>query len=114
MWITESGLSTRDQIFLDGKVHDSQRIDYMHRTLLELRRAMATGVPVKGYMAWSLLDNFEWADGYKQRFGLVYVDYVSQRRIPKDSYHWYKQVIESRGATLGGDFALAPWDMGIG
>jgi beta-glucosidase len=114
LWIAESGLSTRDQIFLDGKVHDSQRVDYMHRTLLELRRAMATGVPVKGYMAWSLLDNFEWADGYKQRFGLIYVDYVSQRRIPKDSFHWYKQVIESRGATLGGDFELAPGDMGLG
>jgi beta-glucosidase len=106
LWITESGLSTRDQIFLDGKVHDPQRIDYMHRTLLELRRAMKDGVPVEGYMAWSLLDNFEWADGYKQRFGLIYVDYATQRRIPKDSFHWYKQVIATRGAALAGEFAL--------
>jgi beta-glucosidase len=106
LWITESGLSTRDQVCLDGKVHDSQRIDYMHRTLLELRRAMAERVPVKGYMAWSLLDNFEWADGYKQRFGLIYVDYQSQRRIPKDSFQFYQEVIASRGATLAGDFAL--------
>jgi beta-glucosidase len=87
-WITESGLSTRDQVFLDGRVHDPQRIDYLHRNLLELRRAMRDGAQVKGYLAWSLLDNFEWADGYKQRFGLVYVDYASQRRIPKDSFHW--------------------------
>ncbi len=106
LWITESGLSTRDQLSLDGKVHDPQRIDYMHRTLLELRHAMKDGVPVAGYMAWSLLDNFEWADGYKQRFGLIYVDYRTQQRIAKDSFHWYKQVIATRGASLAGDFAL--------
>jgi beta-glucosidase len=105
-WITEHGLSTRDQVFLDGKVHDPQRIDFMHRSLLELRRAMREGVPVRGYLAWSLLDNFEWADGYKQRFGLIYVDYGSQRRVPKDSYHWYQRVIASRGASLAGEFAL--------
>jgi beta-glucosidase len=105
-WITESGLSTRDQVFLDGRVHDPQRIDYLHRNLLELRRAMREGAPVKGYLAWSLLDNFEWADGYKQRFGLVYVDYQSQRRLPKDSFHWYKQVIATRGQSLAGQFAV--------
>jgi beta-glucosidase len=105
-WITENGLSTRDQVFLDGKVHDPQRVDYMHRSLLELRRAMRDGVQVDGYLAWSLLDNFEWADGYKQRFGMVYVDYATQRRIPKDSFHWYKRVIATRGAALSGDFAV--------
>jgi beta-glucosidase len=105
-WITENGLSTRDQVFLDGKVHDPQRIDYLHRSLLELRRSMRDGVKVEGYLAWSLLDNFEWADGYKQRFGMVYVDYTNQRRIPKDSFHWYKQVIASRGASLAGEFAM--------
>jgi beta-glucosidase len=107
LWITENGLSTRDQVFLDGKVHDPQRIDYMHRNLLELRRAMRGGANVEGYLAWSLLDNFEWADGYKQRFGMIYVDYQSQRRVPKDSYHWYKDVIASRGASLAGEFAVA-------
>lgn len=107
LWITENGLSTRDQIFLDGQVHDPQRIDYTHRNLLELRRAMREGVPVEGYLAWSLLDNFEWQDGYKQRFGMIYVDYESQRRVPKDSFHWYKQVIASRGASLAGEFAVA-------
>jgi beta-glucosidase len=105
-WITESGLSTRDQVFLDGEVHDPQRIDYLHRNLIELRRAMREGARVEGYLAWSLLDNFEWADGYKQRFGLVYVDYQSLRRIPKDSFHWYKQVIATRGASLSGEFAV--------
>jgi beta-glucosidase len=107
LWITENGLSTRDQVFLDGKVHDPQRIDYMHRNLLELRRAMRDGAQVEGYLAWSLLDNFEWADGYKQRFGMIYVDYQSLRRVPKDSFHWYKDVIASRGASLAGSFAVA-------
>jgi beta-glucosidase len=65
-----------------------------------LRRAVADGVPVKGYFHWSLLDNFEWAEGYKQRFGLVHVDYETQRRTPKDSYDWYREVIRSRGAAL--------------
>jgi beta-glucosidase len=98
--ITESGLSTRDQVFLDGKVHDVQRVDYMHRVLLELSRAIADGVPVSSYYAWSLLDNFEWADGYKQRFGIVYVDYQTQKRLPKDSFDWYRQVIASNGRSL--------------
>jgi beta-glucosidase len=106
VFITENGCSTRDQIFLDGKVHDPQRIDILHRYLLELRRAIADGIPVKGYFEWSLLDNFEWADGYKQRFGIVYVDYVSQKRIPKDSFHWYKQVIQSNGTSLAGNFVM--------
>jgi beta-glucosidase len=106
--ITENGLSTRDQVFLDGEVHDPQRVDYMHRVLLELGRAIREGVPVTGYYAWSLLDNFEWADGYKQRFGLVYVDYQTQRRIPKDSFSWYRQVVASRGKHLLGKTALPP------
>ena len=98
--ITESGLSTRDQVFLDGKVHDPQRIDYMHRVLLELSRAIQQGVPVTSYYAWSLLDNFEWAEGYKQRFGLVYVDFQNQKRVPKDSFDWYRQVIATNGKAL--------------
>jgi beta-glucosidase len=100
MVITENGLSTRDQVFLDGKVHDPQRIDYMNRVLLQLARAIKEGVPVTGYYAWSLLDNFEWADGYKQRFGLVYVDYPTQKRKEKDSYYWYKKVVASNGRAL--------------
>ena len=100
MSITENGIAVRDQLFLDGKVHDPQRIDMMHRYLLELARAIKDGVPVTGYYAWSLLDNFEWAEGYRHRFGLVYVDYASQKRIPKDSFDWYRQVIGSRGKNL--------------
>ena len=57
-------------------------------------------MPVTGYYAWSLLDNFEWADGYKQRFGLVYVDYPTQKRVPKDSFDWYRDVIRTNGASL--------------
>jgi beta-glucosidase len=104
--ISESGLATREQLFLDGKVHDPQRIDFMHRYLAELARAIKDGVPVTGYYAWSLLDNFEWADGYKQRFGLVYVDYVNQKRIPKDSFDWYKKVIATNGRGLTDKTAL--------
>ena len=107
MSITENGLSTRDQVFLDGQVHDPQRIDYMHRVLLELGRGIKEGLPITGYYAWSLMDNFEWADGYKQRFGLVYVDYQTLKRIPKDSFDWYRQVIASGGKSLIGKTALA-------
>jgi beta-glucosidase len=68
--------------------------------LVELSRAIKDGVPVNGYYAWSLMDNFEWADGYKQRFGMIYVDYTSQKRIPKDSYEWYRKVIATNGRSL--------------
>lgn len=61
---------------------------------------MADGVPVKGYFHWSLLDNFEWAEGYNQRFGLVHFDYATQRRTPKDSEHWYREVIRCRGGAI--------------
>jgi beta-glucosidase len=103
VYITENGLSGQDWIALDGKVHDPHRIDFLRRHLLALRRAAAAGVPVKGYFQWSILDNFEWAEGYKERFGLVYVDYPTQRRIPKDSAWWYRDVALSNGATLDRD-----------
>jgi beta-glucosidase len=78
-------------------VHDAQRVDFLSRHLRELHRAISDGVPIEGYFHWSALDNFEWADGYKERFGLIYVDYATGRRIPKDSYHWYARIIASRG-----------------
>jgi beta-glucosidase len=96
--ITENGLSCRDWVSVDEQVHDPQRIDFVTRYLRELHRAVTDGVPVQGYLHWSLLDNFEWAEGYKQRFGLVYVDYPSQKRILKDSALWYRDVIASNGA----------------
>lgn len=99
--ITENGHQNLDGVSLDGRVHDPQRIDYTHRYLLALRRAMRSGVPVSGYFHWTLLDNFEWAMGYNVRVGLVYTDYATQRRIPKDSYLWYRDVVRTRGACLG-------------
>ena len=79
----------------------------MHRALLELVRAISDGVPVSSYYAWSLLDNFEWADGYKQRFGIIYyVDYQTRKRIPRDSYDWYRQIIASHGRSLLGKTVL--------
>lgn len=98
--ITENGMAGMDWIHLDGKVHDSYRIDYLHRYLLEYRRAAEEGIPIKGYIHWSVTDNFEWALGYSRRFGLVYVDYATQKRTIKDSGYWYRQVIESNGENL--------------
>lgn len=100
IYVTENGLSSMDWIARDGGVHDPGRIDFLGRHLAALRRALADGVDLRGYFQWSILDNFEWAEGYKERFGLVYVDYPTQRRIPKDSYHWYRRVIATRGAIL--------------
>ena len=94
--ITEDGQSCNDRIFLDGKVHDPDRIDFLHRYLNELHAAMEDGVPVKGYFHWSLLDNMEWNSGYSDRFGLVYVDYRTQERIIKDSGYWFSDVISGR------------------
>ncbi|MEE2727186.1 MAG: GH1 family beta-glucosidase [Candidatus Latescibacterota bacterium] len=99
--ITENGLSNQDWVSLDGKVHDPQRIDFTKRYLLEFKRAGEEGIPIEGYFHWSVFDNFEWAEGYKERFGMVYVDYQTQERILKDSAHWYRTVIESNGAVLG-------------
>jgi beta-glucosidase len=79
--ITENGISCRDWVSRDGQVHDPQRIDFIARHLVELRRAIADGVPIEGYFHWSFIDNFEWAHGYKHRFGLVFCDYPSQTRI---------------------------------
>lgn len=100
VYITENGLSNNDWVALDGRVHDPQRIDFTRRYLLALRRAVADGVDVRGYFHWSLLDNFEWAEGYHQRFGLVHVDFATGQRTPKDSFEWYRGVIGSRGAEL--------------
>jgi beta-glucosidase len=103
IYITENGLSSMDWPSIDGKVHDPQRIDFTRRYLLALRRACDDGVHVAGYFHWSLLDNFEWAAGYRERFGLVYVDYPTQKRTPKDSAYWYGKVIETNGASLDSD-----------
>lgn len=99
IYITENGLSCHDVIALDGKVHDHDRIDFLGRYLRELKRA-AGEIDLRGYFHWSLLDNFEWAKGYSERFGMVYVDYRTQRRILKDSAYWYRDVIQSNGVAI--------------
>lgn len=98
--ITENGMSCHDWVSLDGKVHDPNRIDFMHRYLLNVQEAMQSGVDVLGYFYWCVMDNFEWSMGYSERFGLVYVDFETQKRTIKDSGYWYRQVIESNGEVI--------------
>lgn len=93
MVITENGLSCNDKIYLDGKVHDTDRIDFLSRYLEQLSQGIQNGIPVKGYFHWALTDNFEWSHGYKERFGLIYVDFETQKRILKDSALWYGNLI---------------------
>lgn len=96
--ITENGLSNRDWVHREGRVRDPERIDFIQRHLLELARAAQAGVPVLGYFHWSLLDNFEWNHGYRERFGLIYVDYESGERTPKDSFYAYRDWIQAQRA----------------
>ena len=98
--ITENGMSNCDWVAQDGKVHDGARIDYLRRHLRALSDAMAEGVDVRGYFQWSIMDNFEWAEGYKHRFGLVHVDFETQKRTLKESAYWYREVINTSGANL--------------
>jgi beta-glucosidase len=98
--ITENGMPNLDWVHQDGKVHDPQRIDFHTRYLQALEQAIAEGVNIQGYFVWSFTDNFEWAYGFKQRFGLVYIDYETQARILKDSAAWYKTVIQSHGTVI--------------
>ncbi|OLR93980.1 GH1 family beta-glucosidase [Actinokineospora bangkokensis] len=94
LYITESGCSFHDPDPVDGRVPDQARIDYHDAHLRALHRAITEGADVRGYFAWAATDNFEWAAGYRERFGLVHVDYETQRRTPKDSYHWYRSIIQ--------------------
>lgn len=91
--VTENGASYSDGPGSDGLVPDARRVAYLRDHLAACQRAIQAGVPLTGYFAWSLMDNFEWARGYTQRFGLVWVDYATQRRIPKQSAFWYRYVI---------------------
>ena len=98
--ITENGMANVDMVFEDGKVHDPQRSEYIRMHIRSLKRANDEGVPVLGYLCWSFMDNFEWFEGYAKRFGLVYVDYRTQKRTIKDSAYVYREIIESNGETL--------------
>jgi len=93
IYITENGTSAADQPTADGKIYDIDRIMYLRNYLTQLNRATSEGVPVQGYFLWSLMDNFEWADGYEKRFGLYHVDFQTQRRTPKLSASFYREVI---------------------
>lgn len=98
--ITENGMANLDFPMADGGVHDPQRIEFIRRYLTELKRAADEGIPVIGYQYWSILDNFEGAEGYDPRFGLIYVDYRTQKRIPKDSAYFYSDVIRTNGENI--------------
>lgn len=97
--ITENGCSYGDGPDAYGRVADQRRVDFLDGHLRELRTAIADGIDVRGYFHWSLTDNFEWAAGYEQRFGLVYVDYATQRRYPKDSFYWYRDLIAAQPSS---------------
>lgn len=98
--ITENGLSCHDWVSVDGKVHDPARVDFLTRYLRQIKKAMDDGVDIRGYFQWSIMDNFEWAEGYKHRFGMIHVDFETQKRTLKDSAYWYREVIRSNGAVL--------------
>lgn len=100
IYVTENGLSCNDKVYLDGKVHDPERIDFLHRYLIEMEKAVQEDIPILGYFQWSLTDNFEWHSGYSERFGLVYVDYPTQKRIIKDSAYWYSDFITDKSSVL--------------
>ncbi|WP_067431288.1 GH1 family beta-glucosidase [Nocardioides jensenii] len=98
VYVTESGCSFDDNVGPDGAVHDQGRIDYHAQHVGAVAEAIAGGVDVRGYFAWSLMDNFEWAEGYSKRFGMVHVDYETQARTPKDSYRWFQEVLRARSS----------------
>jgi beta-glucosidase len=101
--ITENGIPVPDGLDFDGRVRDERRIRYLRNHIAQVHDAIEAGVPVKGYFHWSLMDNFEWAHGYGQRFGLVYVDFKTQKRTVKDSGTWFKNAIKENGfTTIGG------------
>jgi beta-glucosidase len=109
LYITENGAAYPDRL-VDGRVADADRVRFLQSHIAALADALASGVDVRGYFVWSLLDNFEWADGYSKRFGLVYVDYATQRRTPKDSARWYQAfcVRARNGRSVGSSATAGP------
>ncbi|UJF32436.1 GH1 family beta-glucosidase [Paenibacillus hexagrammi] len=99
IFITENGACYNDEP-ADGRVRDEKRIAYLSKHLTQLNRAITAGVPVKGYFVWSLMDNFEWAEGYSKRFGIVHVDYRTLKRTKKDSFYWYQKVASNGWFTV--------------
>jgi beta-glucosidase len=101
LYITENGMAAHDYVDPNGEVVDDERVDYLHGHLDAAARAIDAGVDLRGYFCWSFLDNFEWAEGYSKRFGLVFIDYGTQRRIPKQSAAFYSQVAHSNVLPAG-------------
>ena len=103
--ITENGGAFKDPL-VNGQVHDADRVRYLQTHIEAVHHAMEQGVPMKGYMVWSLMDNFEWEAGYSKRFGLIHVNYENQKRTLKDSAHWYRNTIaKHKEATRSGGHA---------
>ncbi|MBA4176150.1 MAG: beta-glucosidase [Leptothrix sp. (in: Bacteria)] len=98
LYVKENGAAFQDSL-VDGRVHDIERTDYIARHIAAVAEALRQGVPMAGYMVWSLLDNFEWASGYEKRFGIVHVDYATQRRTLKDSALWYRDFLQAQKAA---------------
>jgi len=99
LYVHESGGAFPDKVAADGQVHDHDRLAYLDAHLRASHDALAARVDLRGYFVWSLLDNFEWAEGYRQRFGIVHVDFATQRRTPKASALWFRDVIAAHGLT---------------
>ncbi len=98
LYVTENGAAFKD-VVTDGRVHDVQRVNYISQHIAAISEAIKAGVHMQGYMVWSLLDNFEWASGYKKRFGIIHVDYETQQRTLKDSALWYREFLQQNKAT---------------
>jgi beta-glucosidase len=100
LYVKENGAAFKDE-YVDGRVHDVERTDFIARHIAAVAEALGQGVPMAGYMVWSLLDNFEWASGYEKRFGIVHVDYTTQQRTLKDSALWYRDFLQVQKAAQG-------------
>ena len=101
IYVTENGAAFFDPpVAEDDRIDDPLRVDYLRKHVAAMHAAMEAGADLRGYFAWSLLDNFEWSLGYSKRFGIVHVDFETQKRTPKDSARMYSKIIASRGTTL--------------
>ena len=100
IYVTENGCSYGDEPGADGKVNDQRRVSFLRRFISEVGHAMKAGADVRGYFLWTFTDNFEWAEGFQQRFGIVYCDFQTQQRIVKESGHWYAQARAHRRARF--------------
>ena len=95
MYVSENGMANLDWVHVDGAVHDPQRVDFISQHLRQVERAIKKGVDARGYFYWTFTDNFEWHLAYTRRFGLVHVDFETQKRTPKDSFWWFRDVVRS-------------------